>query len=279
MHPILLALTLQAPVPVEIAPGPLATPADELNAAFTPDGNSVYFTRKLSKDSAVIVVSHRDGERWSEPRVASFSGRAPDYDPFITPDGQRIFWMSKRAVNGAPKQDFDLWMAKRVGQEWAEPVRLPEPINSDAGEYFPSASRNGNLYFSSNRAGGSGRGDIYRSRLVDGAYRSAENLGSIVNSTGFDGDPLIAPDERFLIFTGWGRPGGDPEGDLYISYRTDRSWSVPVALPAGINSAAQEYAPGLSPDGVWLYFASYRNGENNGDVYRVRVDLLLRARD
>jgi Tol biopolymer transport system component len=274
---LLLAIALQAAV--QPAPGPLATAADELNAAFTPDGKSVYFTRKVSKDSALIVVSHRRGERWSEPEVASFSGRAPDYDPFITPDGSRIFWMSKRSANGEPKNDFDLWMADRVGGGWGEPMRLPEPVNSVAGEFFPSVARNGTLYFSSNREGGGGRGDIYRSRLVDGGYRSVENLGPVVNSTGFDGDPLIAPDESFLIFTGWGRPGGDPEGDLYLSYRTDDRWSVPVALPPEINSPAQEYAPALSPDGRWFYFASYRGGKENGDVYRVRRSLVLRARD
>jgi Tol biopolymer transport system component len=148
-------------------------------------------------------------------------------------------------------------------------VHLPEPVNSPAGEFFPSISRNGNLYFSSNREGGFGRGDVYVSRPVEGVYRTVENLGPIVNSTGFDGDPFIAPDESYLLFTGWGRPAGDPEGDLYIARRRNGSWEAPTALPAGINSPAQEYAPIVSPDGRYLYFASYRGGKGKGDVYRV----------
>lgn len=284
MRTALLLIGLSSPgallaqgVAVERAPGPLASSADELNAAFTPDQQSVYFTRKLSDTTAAIMVSHCKGKRWSEPVVASFSGQYPDYDPFVSPDGSRLFWMSRRPVDGTVKGDYDVWMVERHGDSWSEPLHLPEPINSPAGEYFPTVARSGNLYFSSNRDGGQGRGDIYVSRLVNGAYRTVENLGPAVNSTGFDGDPFIAADESYLIFTGWGRPGGDPEGDLYIAFRRDGAWSVPVALPAAINSPAQEYAPIVSPDGHYLYFASYRGGKHNGDVYRVPFAQLNRG--
>jgi hypothetical protein len=252
----------------ELVPGPLSSPGDELNASFTPDGQTVYFTRKLDKTSAVIMVSHRHGAAWTTPTVAPFSGKYPDYDPFVAPDGRRLFWISKRPVDGGPRDDLDIWMVEQEGNGWGLPMHLEAPVNSDAGEFYPTVARNGTLYFSSNRPGGQGRGDIYRAPLVDGRYGPVESLGDSVNSAAFDGDPFIAADERYLIFTGWGRAGGDAEGDLYYAEHRNGVWGTPRRLRDGINTSSQEYAPIVSPDGEWLYWTSYRRN-NQGDVYRI----------
>jgi len=238
--------------------GPLATRDDELNAAFTPDGRTLYFTKKLGDRFGVIVVSHlRDG-KWSPPEVAPFSGQYPDYDPFIAPDGNRLFWISSRPVDGKAKTDYDIWMVERRGDGWGPAIHLDTPVNSDAGEYYPTVAANGNLYFSSSRPGGKGRGDVYRSRFEGGSYSPPENLGDSVNSAAFDGDPFIAPDESYLVFTGYGRPDGDSDGDLYVATSHAGVWAAARRLGHGINSEAQEYTPIVSPDGKWLYFTSYR---------------------
>ena len=71
-------------------------------------------------------------------------------------------------------------------------------------------------------------------------------------------NPVIAPDESFIIFFSLER-GGIGGGDLFVSFhRGDRSWSSPKNLGAPINSISFESAPGLSPDGRTLYFASDR---------------------
>lgn len=245
-----------APRPAE---APLATRYDELNAAFTPDGRTLYFTRKIADRFGVILESHRRGTGWSTPEVASFSGQFADFDPFVSPDGQRLYWISNRPVDGRPKTDFDIWMVERHGSGWGAPIHLDAPVNSPDGEFYPTVSVHGTLYFSSNRPGGKGRGDLYMSRPENGHFAAPTSLGDVVNSTGFDGDPFIAPDESYLVFTGWGRPDGDPAGDLYITTMTDGAWSAPRPLAHGVNSSAQEYAPIVSPDGRWLYFSSYRS--------------------
>lgn len=131
-------------------------------------------------------------------------------------------------------------------------------MNSDAGEYYPTVAANGNLYFSSSRAGGKGRGDVYRSRFASGRYGPPESLGDSVNSAAFDGDTFSAPDESYLIFSGFGRPDGDTEGDLFISTNRGGVWGAARRLEHGINSKVQEYTPIVSPDGTWLYFTSHR---------------------
>ncbi len=52
------------------------------------------------------------------------------------------------------------------------------------------------------------------------------NLGQLINSSSDEHDPLIAPDERYLIFTST-RPGGAGEADLYISFRKKDQWQAP----------------------------------------------------
>jgi hypothetical protein len=94
--------------PVMVGPGVLSTPDDELNSAFTPDGRTVYFSKNLGDGIGVILVSHWSGGKWGRPEVAPFSGRFSDYDPFIAPDGSRLYWISNRPVGGTAKDDYDI---------------------------------------------------------------------------------------------------------------------------------------------------------------------------
>ena len=62
------------------------------------------------------------------------------------------------------------------------PRHLGAPINSPGAEWFPTLAADGTLYFGSDREGGNGGTDLWRSRLVDGKYAQPENLGDAINS-------------------------------------------------------------------------------------------------
>src|SRR3954470_382219 len=205
--------------PELVGEGTLSTMDDELNSAFTPDGGTVYFSKNVGDRVGVIVTSKRSGNKWSTPEVASFSGQYSDYDPFVSPDGSRLFWISDRPVDGKKKEDYDIWMVEKSGAGWGAPVHLPAPINTEAEEFYPTVAANGTLYFSSTRPGGMGRGgDIYRAKLEGGKYGEPQTLGDSVNSPTHDADPYIAPDESFIVFAGYGRASSVGGGDLYVSY-------------------------------------------------------------
>lgn len=76
-------------------------------------GDTVYFTRMLPDNrTGVILSSHLRGGIWSMPALAPFSGSYSDVDPFITPDGSRLFFSSNRPVSGTePAPSYDIWMA------------------------------------------------------------------------------------------------------------------------------------------------------------------------
>lgn len=121
----------------------------------------------------------------------------------------------------------------------------------------PTLAADGTLYFGSDREGGKGGTDLWRSRLVDGKYTQPENLGDAVNSPGEEYEPLISPDGTVLIFMA-ARKGGQGSGDLWVSYLRDGAWTPAANLPPPINSPAFEVGPKVTPDGRTLVFTSTR---------------------
>ena len=216
-----------APEPQLLGENVISTGDDESHPAFTPDGKTLYFLKNdPSFNHWTIVVSHEQNGKWSTPEVVPFSGQFSDADPFITLDGERLFFISTRLVNGKAKEDTNIWMMSREGAAagtkptggWSAPEHL-DVVNSDANEWFPTVSKNGNLYFGSERPGGKGRCDLYVSRLVDGKYQTPENLGEPINTAANEVEPFIAPDESYIIFAGTGLPESHGAYDLYVSFR------------------------------------------------------------
>src|ERR1051325_8755906 len=84
----LLSLLTTAPAePTLFGPGTISTGDMELNAAFTPDGRTLYFTKRSPKAQFwTIVVSRLRNGAWSAAEVADFSGQYNDFDPFVSPD-------------------------------------------------------------------------------------------------------------------------------------------------------------------------------------------------
>jgi hypothetical protein len=246
--------------PEVFAPWEISTSENELNAAFTASGDTLYFTRAAGDGGrfGTILESRRTPTGWSIPEVAPFSGQYSDYDPFLAPDGRRLFFVSNRPAPGAGTGGYDIWYVERGAGGWSEAVQLPPPVNSERDEFYPSVAANGTLYFSScGRTGGHGSCDVYRSVSVNGAYQAVENLGDSVNTPAAEVDAFIAPDERYLVFTAYGRPDDLGAGDLYLAEARGDGWSV-HHLPPPVNSDARDYCPIVSADGRWLYFTSQR---------------------
>ena len=292
----------QSARPELFAPGEISTRENELNAAFSPDGRTVYFTRKAGDGGrfAVILASTLGADgHWLEPRVVEFSGQYADYDPMLSPDGSRLFFISYRPLTGTvPKRDLDIWVADRVGAGWGPARNLGAPVNTDGDELYPSIATDGTLYFSScGRADSRGRCDLYRARQENGRYLAPENLGDSVNTAASETDAYIAPDQSYIIFAAYGRADAIGDGDLYISFHRNGAWSAPRNLGPRINTVAREYCPIVSPDGRYFYFTSQSGftdvpprqaltyqelksalggtGNGFGDVYRVPASEVL----
>ncbi len=290
----------QAPpgtIPQVFAPNAVSTTARELNSVFTPDGHEFYFTIQGEGGRWTIMRSALEHGRWTAPTPASFSGKWSDVDLFITADGRQLYFCSNRPVQGDAPKDFDIWVSDRAGAGWSEPRNLGAPINSPAAEFYPTLTRDGTMYFQSQRPGGRGAADIWRARRREGRYVEAECLPGPVNTSGFEGDAFIAPDGSYLIVStrvgslapSAGVPTAKPDGvpaqapppppappppGLFLSVpRTDGTWSALVSLGDAVNSAgAGVNCQMLSPDGRYLFFT------RGGDIYWVDAAVVEQAK-
>jgi Tol biopolymer transport system component len=223
-----------------------ASTTNESAPTFTPDGNTVYLA-----DNNTIRVSRKVAGKWMKPKDASFSGKWQDWDPFLSPDGKRLIFVSNRPLEGAaqdsPHKSNHLWYTDHLsGDDWSIPRHLDSPVNIEGiNDYAPSVSRSGTLCFCSrNREGDKKMGAYYTRWLVD-HYDKPRLL--VLNGDNEVFDPFISPDERYIIFAS--------NRNLYISFRQGNNWSPGQKLGSQVNNGSWNGGPYISPDGKMLYYA------------------------
>lgn len=271
------------PEPTIFGNGVVSTGDFESHPAFTPDGKTLYFLRSSPTFNFwTIVVTRFKNNTWTAPEVLSVSGQYRDADPFITSDGKRFYFISDRprVVPQAKEEErsLDIWFMEKAGNAWGKPQNMGAPVNSTGNEWYPTIAQDGTIYFGSDRGGGKGRTDIYRSRLVDGKYTEPENLGDAINTQFDEFEPYIAPDQKYLIFMAQ-RPDGRGGSDLYISYQRSGTWTRATNLGEKINSSGAEYSPVVTPDGKYFFWSSTRGSPSTSQTKRLTYsDLLTRLR-
>ncbi len=242
-------------------PGFISTSDLEKGGVFHPNGKEFYFSRRVP-GRITIMVSKMDGNKWSNPAPLPISGNYERFEPFITKDGSKLYYTSRRPLSdNGPLRRHDIWVLERKGDTWGEPIRLDNEMNSDDNEWFPTISDNGNLYFSRGR-------NIFYSENKNGTYQKPIKVEGVNNGYSVV-DAFIAPDESYMIFASGGRPEGFGNHDLYISFKDDQGkWSTPKNMGEGVNSPGTDWTPSVTPDGKYLFFMS------RGDIYWVDATII-----
>jgi hypothetical protein len=233
----------------------------ERDFALSPDGTEIFYTLQSPQgDFQTILYLKKDSKgKWSKPEIAPFAGKYSDLEPAFTPDGKKLFFASNRPLTGQTTKDFDIWCVEKKGNKWGDPINLGEPVNTSTDEFYPSITLRGNLYFTAAYKNAVGKEDIYLAVFENGKYNTPVPLDSAVNSTTYEFNAFVSPDEQFIIFTSYGRTDDKGRGDLYLSTKDlDGRWQPAKNLTL-LNSEKMDYCPFVSFDKKKLFFTSERH--------------------
>ena len=215
--------------------------------SFMPDGNEVFWGGAFA--SAKIYFMKSIEGNWTNQETLQLPGMVTLRDPFVSPDGKQLFFLSKDPLPGAATSGKEnIWVVVKDGVQWGIPQPLPEVINQMDLHWTVSVATNGNLYFSS---GKDGIGDIYVSAYVSGEYTQPELLASPVNTPDqIEVTPNIAPDESYILFSRL--PDNNSTPRLFISYSTQTGWTEP-RLVENVSSCI---SPVVTPDRKYVFCLS-----------------------
>ncbi|MGI9545310.1 MAG: hypothetical protein ACR2MX_18750 [Cyclobacteriaceae bacterium] len=247
----------------------------EFGSVFSKDGKEFFYGVDI-EGRTEIRYTELQNSRWTEPK-AIISHEVFGYnDPFLSPDESELYYISDQPADGMEeKKDHDIWYSKRTPEGWSDPINAGPNINSDRNEYYISFTNTGDLYFASNKNAAANRQtnfDIYVSKKFDGKFQSAVKLSNAVNTTSYEADVFIAPDESYIIFAA-SRTEGLGHGDLYISFKLeDGSWSKSKNMGETINSTNHELCPFVTADRKYFFYTS------NKDIYWVDAAVIQKMR-
>lgn len=246
------------------------------DVARSPSCSDMYVTiQTIAGDTSMIArIDHPDSPS-PTLTLASFSGTYHDLEPFLTKDGLRCYFASarKRSTDTVlDRKDHDIWFVRRahVDSAWGNAEHMDSNVNSESNEYYPCVTASGSVYFTSDRPGGYGFDDIYVS-VKDTLQRAAVLLPAPLNSPLYEFNAYVTDDEQAIFFSIYKHPDGLGSGDLFVSRRTNDSWSTPVNLGSSFNSRAMDYCPYFEAYSGLLYFTSKRSGKSSLYVQRLRM--------
>ncbi len=93
------------------------------------------------------------------------------------------------------------------------------------------------------------------------------SLGPMINTSGFNDQQSALSKDGLSLYFASSRPEGPGDAildlNMWVSQRACAEdgcpWGTPVSLGSTVNSSVSDFAPALSRDGHWLFFASNRS--------------------
>lgn len=258
------------PVEVEIRNigEPVNTSTDNYNPVISRDESVLVFMREERFYNGVFV-SKKEGGEWSEPEniTPQIESDGDVVPASISADGKEIYLVTGENNNR------DIYFSRLVNKFWTKMEPLNENINSGRDESHACISSDGNtIYFASNRRGGIGGLDIWKSeRLASGNWGGAVNLGPGINTIFDEDTPFISQDGQILYFCSKGHYNMGNYDIFYSELAEDDKWSVPVNIGFPINTTGDDLFYSPVGDGSVGYMARiFPEGLGGMDIYRFK---------
>lgn len=193
---------------------------------FSPDGNTVYFSResffekdfvkssdkKIKMGKMYIFKAILNNGKWTDISPLPFNDKTFNTSsPSISKDGQTMYFVSDRPGG---KGGNDIWkVAVNADGTFGTPEDLGNEVNTEGSEQFPFIADDNTLYFSSNGKKGLGGLDVFAYDMTKG---TTMNLGTPLNSEK-DDFAFTFNQAKNTAFVSSNRDGGTGDDDIYLA--------------------------------------------------------------
>ena len=258
---------------------PVNSPMTEYINAITVDGKKLLFTRRIESNQKrdqedLFVFDIMNNSVIPLPFNTSKNEGAIT----VSADGTMYVYSACDRLNSIGGCDLYI---RQYSEEngWSKEYNLGENVNSNKWESQACFSPDGGyLYFISNRPGGFGKEDIWRSKITKEGFMPAENLGSSINTNQIEMSPFLHPDNLTLYFASDGHIGmGDD--DLFVCRRVNaqHDWDIPENMGYPINTHNSENSLIVASNGKTAYYTSDFSGFGKEDIFQFDLPEHLQA--
>jgi outer membrane protein OmpA-like peptidoglycan-associated protein len=298
-----LYLELKNPVPFDPYPVEgICTERSEYLGMISADDEIMWFIRRMpyvsrdqvgesDKEIELFSYSKRDkatgkfnkGSRMPYP----FNKDSNQGSATMSIDNKHMYFAGGRN-EGGDQVNIDLYFSDFVNGEWTSPEKIPgvnDPVYWDS---QPTLASDGiTLYFASDRPGGFGGTDIYKTvkDVKTGTWSKPENLGRVINTPFAERTPFMHSDFETMYFSSDGHAGVGGLDIFFSRMDSTGKWSEPKNIGVPINTVGDDFGLFVSTDGHLAYFASNEPSRVKGrsvgkdDIYSFELYKEARPQD
>lgn len=226
------------------------------------------FTSLYTTDVETVTT-----DRKSSSIKGKVKSKLNEASAIVTKDGQTMYFTRNNIVKGKRRYDGDkntklkIFRAEQKDGKWTNITELP--FNSDQfNTAHPTLSNDeSTLYFSSDRPGGFGGGDLWKVSVNGESYGTPENLGEGINTEGRETFPFVTANNE-LYFSSDGRVGLGGLDVYAAQIKGADKFGAVQNLGAPVNSEFDDFAYYINKETKQGFFSSNREGgKGNDDIY------------
>lgn len=239
------------------------TDQSNFNAVISGDGKTLAYTTRIPTGNKIFISKNENGE-WSKPvDISRYLGSKFLKTSFLAYEGQELYLIEEDPVNS------EIVVSFLQKNKWSKPVKAAKPINSKYNEDHVCVTRDGNtVYFTSDRKGGQGGFDIYKTTIEGDGWSEPVNLGPNVNTPLNEDTPFLTPDEKYMFFSSEGHSSIGGYDIFYVNLAgMSKVYNIGYPLNTPDNNLFYQ------PTGLNSGYYSYYNNDGIGglDIYSVEI--------
>ncbi len=244
--------------------------SSNFKAVVSGNGLVMAYMNELPFYNAVYISRYVNGE-WAAPVniTPQIQSDGDQYVSSVSFDGNILYLTREDAFNS------DIYTSTFRDGKWSKSTPVSgDDINTKYWESHASISKDGKtVYFTSNRKGGYGEMDIYKSVLgSNGQWDKPVNLGNVINSPLNEDTPFITDNDSLLFFSSQGHEnmGGY---DIFKSHLTLAGWSQPENLRFPVNTTDDNLFYFPWHNSRVIYASLIRDGGlGKEDIYAIQAE-------